>query len=183
MKKYIVRIILGLLITSILAVPNAAAEVSVQEPIMPDEGMTGSDSMYLDMEMDFARLQINPDYSDMQIKPGNNDEVTVMVTNKDNETITATPFVSIQPYSDKIIEESWVTITPVSADIAPDAKQEFVIEVHIPQDADIGYYSTSIAFTEDVMPTPYPTPYLDYLNGMHLSIDVWTPPNIQIQTP
>ena len=183
MKKYIVRIMLGLLITSILAVPNAAAEVPVPEPIMIDEGMTGSDSMYLDMEMDFARLQINPGHSNMQIKPGNSDKVTVTVTNKDNETITAAPFVSVVPYSDNLFEESWVTITPVSADIAPDAKQEFVIEVNIPQDADIGHYSTSIAFTEDVMPTPYPTPYPDYLNSMHFSVDVWTPPNIQIQTP
>ncbi|MCD4841370.1 MAG: DUF916 domain-containing protein [Methanosarcinales archaeon] len=183
MKKYIVRIMLGLLITSILAVPNAAAEVPVPEPVMIDEGMTGSDSMYLDMEMDFARLQINPGHSNMQIKPGNSDEVTVTVSNKDNETITAAPFVSVVPYSDNLFEESWVTITPVSADIAPDAKQEFVIEVNIPQDADIGYYSTSIAFTEDVMPTPYPTPYPDYLNSMHFSVDVWTPPKIQIQTP
>jgi hypothetical protein len=183
MKKYIVRIMLGLLITSILAVPNAAAEVPVPEPIMIDEGMTGSDSMYLDMEMDFARLQINPGHSNMQIKPGNSDKVTVTVTNKDNETITAAPFVSVVPYSDNLFEESWATITPVSADIAPDAKQEFVIEVNIPQDADIGHYSTSIAFTEDVMPTPYPTPYPDYLNSMHFSVEVWTPPNIQIQTP
>jgi hypothetical protein len=174
---------LGLLITSILAVPNAAAEVPVPEPVMIDEGMTGSDSMYLDMEMDFARLQINPGHSNMQIKPGNSDEVTVTVSNKDNETITAAPFVSVVPYSDNLFEESWVTITPVSADIAPDAKQEFVIEVNIPQDADIGHYSTSIAFTEDVMPTPYPTPYPDYLNSMHFSVEVWTPPNIQIQTP
>ena len=183
MKKYIVRIMLGLLITSILAVPNAAAEVPVPEPVMIDEGMTGSDSMYLDMEMDFARLQINPGHSYIHIKPGNSDEVTVTVSNKDNETITAAPFVSVVPYSDNLFEESWATITPVSADIAPDAKQEFVIEVNIPQDADIGHYSTSIAFTEDVMPTPYPTPYPDYLNSMHFSVEVWTPPNIQIQTP
>lgn len=183
MKKYIVRIMLGLLITSILAVPNAAAEVPVPEPIMIDEGMTGSDSMYLDMEMDFARLQINPGHSYIHIRPGNSDKVTVTVTNKDNETITAAPFVSVVPYSDNLFEESWATITPVSADIAPDAKQEFVIEVNIPQDADIGHYSTSIAFTEDVMPTPYPTPYPDYLNSMHFSVEVWTPPNIQIQTP
>jgi len=183
MKKYIVCILIGLLITSIFAVPNAAAEVPASEPIKIDEGMTGSDSMYMHMDMDFTKLQINPGYSDMQIKPGNNDKVTVTVTNKDNETITSAPFVSVEPYSDNLFEESWVTITPVSADIAPDAKQEFMIEVHIPQDTDIGHYSTSIAFTDDVMPAPYPTPYPDYLNTMHFSVDVWTPPNIQIQTP
>ena len=182
MNKCITKIILGLLITSILAVPNAA-EFTVSESVMIGEGVAGPGGAYPDIEMDFARLQINPGHSNMQIKPGNSDEVTVTVTNKDNETITAAPFVSVAPYSDNLFEKSWVTITPVSADITPDAKQEFVIKVNIPQDADIGYYSTSIAFTEDEMPTPYPTPYPDYLNSMHFSVEVWTPPNIQIQTP
>jgi hypothetical protein len=178
-NKYITQIVLGLLVISILTVPNAAAEVPVPEVAMVVEKMIASD--YTDV--DFSRIKINPGYSNMQIKPGNSDEVTVTVTNKNNETITAAPFVSISPYSENLFEESWVTIIPVSVDIAPDAKQEFMIKVNIPQDADIGYYHTSIAFTEDVMPTPYPNPYPDYLNSMSLSVDVWTPPNIQIMTP
>ena len=181
MNKHITQIVLGLLVMSILAVPNVAAEIPVPEPELIMEGEEMIASGYMDM--DFARLQINPGHSNIQIKPGNSDEVTVTVTNKDNETITAAPFVSVAPYSENLFEESWVTITPESADIAPDAKLEFVIEVNIPQDADIGYYSTSIAFTEDTKPTPYPMPYPDYLNSMHFSVEVWTPPNIQIQTP
>ena len=183
MNKQIITIVLGLLVMSILAVPNVAAAdpVPAPEPIMISEEMVVSENMYPDME--FAKLQINPGYSDMQLKPGGSDEFTVTVTNKDSETVTAAPFVAVQPYSENLFEESWATITPASADIAPDAKQEFVIEVNIPEDAYIGYYSTSIAFTENVMPTPYPMPYPVYLNSMHLSVNVWTPPNIQIQTP
>ncbi|MGP8320970.1 MAG: COG1470 family protein [Methanosarcinaceae archaeon] len=189
MKKYMLYIMLGLLIASILAVPNTAAVPNavtgfmVSESEMIVEEMAGPGGAYPDMEMDFARLQVIPGYSDMQIKPGNSDKITVTVTNKDNETITVSPFVSIVPYSDYIFEESWVTITPVSADIAPDANQEFLVEVNIPQNADIGHYSTNIAFTDDVLPTPYPTPDPEYYNSMHLSVDVWTPPNIRILTP
>lgn len=179
MNKYITKIVLGLLIMSILAVPNAAA-LETEAKLVSVESVV-LNTAYPDM--DFTKLQINPGYSNMQIKPGNSDEVTVTVTNRDNETITAAPFVSVVPYSENLFEESWVTITPASVDIAPDAKQEFVIEVNIPQDADIGYYSTSIAFTEDMIPTPYPMPYPDYLNSMRFSVNVWTPPNIQIQTP
>ncbi len=178
MNKHITKIVLGLLIMSILGVPNAAA---LETEAMISGEMVVSNTAYLDM--DFTKLQINPGYSNMQIKPGNSDKMTVTVTNKDNETITAAPLVSVVPYSENLFEESWATITPESADIAPDAKQEFVIEVNIPQDADIGYYSTSIAFTEDVMPTPYPMPYPNYINSMHFSVEVWTPPKIQIQTP
>ncbi len=187
MNKYITKIVFGLLIMSILTVPNAAAKVPVPEPMMiVGEGVVSGESVVSNTaypDMDFTKLQVNPGYSNMQIKPGNSDEVTVTVTNRDNETITAAPFVSIPPYSENLFEESWVTITPVSADIAPDAKQEFVIKVNIPQDADIGHYTTSIAFTEDMIPTPYPTPYPNYLNSMHFSVDVWTPPNIRIRTP
>ena len=181
MNKQIITIVLGLLVISILAVSNLAAADPAPEPMMINEEMVVSENMYPDME--FAKLQINPRYSNMQLKPGGSDKFTVTVTNKDNETVTATPFVAVQPYSENLFEESWATITPASADIAPDARQEFVIEVNIPEDAYIGYYSTSIAFTENVMPTPYPMPYPEYLNSMHLSVDVWTPPNIQIQTP
>ncbi|MBN1134493.1 MAG: hypothetical protein JXA38_06225 [Methanosarcinaceae archaeon] len=177
--KYITQIVLGLLVISILTVPNAAAEVPVSKTVTVEEKMIASDNM----DVDFSRIKINPPYSNMQIKPGNSDEVTVTVTNKNNETITVAPFVSISPYSENFFEESWVTITPVSVDIAPDAKQEFVIKVNIPQDVDIGYYYTSIAFTEDVMPTPYPNLYPNYVNSMSFSVDVWTPPNIQIMTP
>jgi len=106
----------------------------------------------------------------------------VTVTNKDNKTVTVAPFVAMQPYSENLFEESWVTITPASADIAPDSKQEFTIKVNIPADADIGYYGTQIAFTDDMMPTLYPTPYPQYFNTMQLSLNVWTPPKIQIQT-
>jgi|GEM_PF-3658535 len=138
MNKYITKIVLGLLIMSILAVPNAAALET--EKMVYAESFVSS-TAYPDM--DFTKLQINPGYSNMQIKPGNSDKVTVTVTNKDNETVTAAPFVSVAPYSENLFEENWVTITPASADIAQDAKQEFVIEVNIPQDADIGYYSTT----------------------------------------
>jgi len=179
MNRYITKIALGLLIMSILGVPNAAA-LETEAKFVSVENVVSS-TAYPDM--DFTKLQINPGYSNMQIKPGNSDDVTVTVTNKDNETITAAPFVSVVPYSENLFEECWVTITPASVDIAPDAKQEFVIEVNIPQDADIGQYSTSIVFTEDVIPTPYPMPYPNYLNSMHFSVNVWTPPKIQIQRP
>lgn len=183
MNKYITYVALGMLILGTLGVPNAAADVvpiSAPTPVMIAENAAYSDGG-LYSEMNLTRLQVNPRYSDMQLKPGESDKITVTVTNKDNKTVTSVPAVVIPPYSEFIFERSWVTITPASADIEPDAKQEFTIEVNIPANADIGIYGAQIAFTEDV-PTPYPTPYPKYINTMQLSVNVWTPPNIQIQT-
>lgn len=176
MNKYTTYMKCGLLVLCILAVTNAAhAQVPIEEPLPINDEM-----MYQVPypEMDYTKLQIKPGYDDMQLKPGGSDTITVTVTNKDTMTITSVPKVVSDPYSEFIFEENWVTITPASAEIKPDSKQQFIVEVNIPEDADIGYYNTHIVFTDEMNPMDYPM----YINSMQLSLNVWTPPNIQIQT-
>ncbi|KKH45133.1 hypothetical protein EO93_14535 [Methanosarcina sp. 1.H.A.2.2] len=183
------ELIVAMLLVSIAFMPAVSAIEVEAHPvpnsgmIMVDEVVTVTSDTGFNPDTDFAKLKINPRHSNTQLKPGSSDEITVTVTNKDNKTITVEPRVVLSPYMENIFEESWVTVTPARKDIEPDAKQEFTIKVNIPQDADIGNYGTDIAFTDDVMPTPYPTPYPQYINVMHLYVDVWTPPKIQIQTP
>ncbi|MCQ1537208.1 hypothetical protein FTO70_16305 [Methanosarcina sp. KYL-1] len=182
-------LIVAMLLVSMAFMPAVSATEVEVHPV-PDSGMimvdnevTVTSDAGFNPDMDFAKLKINPRYSNIQLKPGSSDEITVTVTNTDNITITAEPKVVTSPYEENILEESWVSITPASKDLGPDVKQEFTIKVNIPQDADIGNYGADIAFTDDVMPTQYPTPYPAYINSMHLYVDVWTPPKIQIQTP
>lgn len=188
-KGRIGELIVAMLLVSIAFMPAASAMESEAHPV-PDSGMamvgemvTETSYSSFNQDVDFAKLKINPRYSNTQLKPGSSDKITVTVTNKDNKTITLEPRVVPSPYMENIFEESWITITPASKDLKPDAKQEFTIEVNIPEDADIGNYGTDIAFTDDMIQTPYPTPYPQYINTMHLYVDVWTPPKIQIQPP
>lgn len=184
-----VELIIAMLLVNMAFMPTINAMESEALPV-PDSGMIMVDELVtvtsesdFNPDVDFAKLKINPRHSNPQLKPGSSDKITVTVTNKDNKTITVEPRVVPSPYSDNILEESWVTVTPASKDIEPDTRQEFTIEVNIPKDADIGNYGTKIVFTDDVMPVPYPTPYPEYINAMDLYVDVWTPPKIQIQTP
>lgn len=132
-------------------------------------------------DMDFRKLQISPRHSYMELMPGESDEVTVTVTNKDNKTISVAPMIVAQPYSEYIFDEEWVAVTPTSAELEPDAEEEFTIEVNIPDDVDRGHYGVQIVFTDDVIPSPYPTPYPNYINAFDLGVSVWKQPVIQIQ--
>ncbi len=132
-------------------------------------------------DMNFSKLQISPRHSYTELMLGESEEITVTVTNKDNKTISVDPMVVSQPYSEYIFDETWVTVTPASAELKPDAEEEFIIAVTVPDDADRGHYGVQIAFTDDVMQTPYPTPYPNYINAFDFSVEVWKPPVIQIQ--
>jgi hypothetical protein len=174
MKTKIVNMMLALLLISAAGVPAAMAAVPV--PI-PEPMPVMEDSP----DMNFSKLQISPRHYDRDLMPGERDEITVTVKNPNNETVSVVPTVKDQPYSDYILDEAWVTITPVSAELEPDTEEEFTIEIEIPDDAERAHYSMQIAFTDDVMPTPYPTPYQNYINAINLYVTVWKPPVIQMQ--
>jgi hypothetical protein len=158
----------------------AVAEVPEPMPVEPPMMVTPGDSIDL-ADMDFQKLQISPRHSHMELEPGKSDEITVTVTNKENVTVPVNPVVVDQPYSDYIFDEDWITITPASTELEPDAEVEFTISVEIPDDAERGHYGLQVAFTDDVMPTPYPSPYPMYINALDLHISVWKAPVMQIQ--
>ncbi|MEA1943940.1 MAG: hypothetical protein U9N07_01145 [Euryarchaeota archaeon] len=174
MKTRTVNMTLALLLICAAGVPAAMAVVPVP---VPEPMLVMEDSF----DMNFSKLQINPRHYGMDLMPGESDEITVTVKNTNNETISVTPIVKDQPYSDYILDEAWVTITPVSAELGHDSEEEFTIEIEIPDDADRGHYGVQIAFTDDVMQTPYPMPYPNYINTFDLNVNVWKPPVIQMQ--
>ncbi|RZN38796.1 MAG: hypothetical protein EF813_04530 [Methanosarcinales archaeon] len=133
-------------------------------------------------DMNITKLQISPRHTGLDLMPGESDEITVTVKNPNNETVSVDPMIKDQPYSDYVLDKEWITITPASAELEADGgEEEFTISVAIPDDAERGNYNTQIAFTDDVMPTPYPAPYPMYLNALNLHISVWKPPVMQIQ--
>lgn len=176
----IYSLIASMLLIGMAFSPVASADIetyATSETIL----IEGSDEAILYSDITFAKLNINPTYSNIDLKPGDNNEISVTVTNKDNKTITLEPKMVPTAYQQNLIDENWVSITPSSKDLEPEEKVEFTIKVDIPEDADIGDYGASVAFTDDTMPQSYSV-YPQYINAMYLYIEVWTPPNIQIQT-
>jgi FOG: PKD repeat len=80
------------------------------------------------------------------------------------------------PYSTNSINESWITILPTNATVAPGAVQNFNVDISVPWDEG-GYYNGQIAFTDDQMPNS-----ADYVNSMQLNLNVQTQSKIELQT-
>ncbi len=129
----------------------------------------------------YTKLQISPKHEYFQIKPGDEEEFTVKVKNKEEETVSASPRIEIPPYGEYFLEENWITVEPDSAEVKADEEKEFTVKVKIPEDAEIGHYSAQVLFSNDTIPTPYPAPFPMYVNAFKFSMEVWTPPKILIQ--
>ncbi len=72
--------------------------------------------------------QIDPSSDYRSIVAGNRDYFTVSFTNKGNETLALTPKLVTTPNSGNNINESWITISPTNATVAPGSVQNFILK-------------------------------------------------------
>jgi len=102
---------------------------------------------------------INPAYYSVYLMPGENETFNVSFRNEGNETLDIVPKVvaSSNDYYD-VVNESWITISPENVTVSPGVKQNFTIEVSVPEDTESGEYEAQIAFTNDTYPEEYDTP-------------------------
>ena len=179
MKTMTVSMILIFLLIAGAGIPAVAAMVPV--PVAVPIGTPPPGEVPEMPDMNVTKLQVSPRHDGMELMPGESDEITVTVKNPNNETVSVNPMVVDQPYSDYIFNEDWIIITPASTELEADGEKEFTINITLPDDAERGHYGMQVAFTDAVMPTPYPSPYPMYINALDMHISVWTPPVMQIQ--
>nr|QNO53060.1 hypothetical protein GKHFHOKN_00036 [Methanosarcinales archaeon ANME-1 ERB6]QNO53591.1 hypothetical protein BBDCAPAO_00028 [Methanosarcinales archaeon ANME-1 ERB6] len=194
-------VVLGVFILSVFSVAAVAGQAAPPQPVLNlgavvvglEAGVAGqasspqpapeeaSEQSEEEQQVDYKILQISPKHEWFELKPGSEKEFTVKVKNKDEETVSTSPRIEVQPYGEYFLEEEWITVEPRSAEIKAGGEQEYTVTVKIPEDAEIGHYSAQVVFTNDTMPTPYPAPFPMYVNSLMLSIQVWEPPKILIQ--
>ena len=147
---------------------------------------------------------IDPSYYHTYLTAGYNTEFTVSFTNNGYENLVLTPKV-IATTEMNSLNESWITIFPANATVAPGSIQYFTIEENIPWDAASGYYTNKIAFTDDIVPytegylvqgkypvqgigddiVPYTEGYYtdtEYVNQMYIYTYVYGQPKIELQS-
>ncbi len=129
-------------------------------------------------DVNYTRLLISSRYERFEMEPGDKTEFTVTVKHDENKSVSTQVHIEIPPYCDYCLEEDWITVEPMSAEIAAGVKQDYSVTVKIPDDAKIGYYNAQIVFTNDTWSMPYPEKFPAYVNACELSINVWTPPKI-----
>jgi hypothetical protein len=196
MKKYFAFMSIGLLLLSMTAitVAIAAPETTAAEPVLIFEPVLiaeptliaekiAADGYYQDMlypeiEKEIVPLLVDPGYSYLRIKPGESDEMIVVLYNHGKEPLTLEPYVAPKVFSDNMLDEDWVTISPAKAELKTGEKQEFTIKVSVPEDAELDHYDANVFFSdlEGDLAALYP----GYNGALELSVNVWLPPNVQI---
>lgn len=190
-------IVCGLLIVSILSIACAGAGAgskavpagagAIEEKIAGNPVVISSiavpetDTGYYYPE--FEKISVDPAYKYLELNPGDNKNFTVTVKNNDNKTVELNPRLLIIPYTEKYINESWVSISPSTKDLEAGEKEEFEVKVDIPENADLGNYAVLIAFTENVPEGDVAGYYPNFPGTMQLNLRVWVPPAVQILTP
>jgi archaellum component FlaG (FlaF/FlaG flagellin family) len=192
-KKSLLYISIGLLVVSSLFVSGAMADniAPLIQPLIPETKMVssgygvssapayaGDAAIYPYGEM--SKIVVKPSYSNIRLQPGESREIKVTVSNRGEETASIDPTMVIQPYTENYLKEEWVTVTPQNFELAPDSKQQFIVKISIPEDADLGYYYASMVFGE--FDAQNYTTYPVYGGSLEMSVDVWTIPNVQIET-
>ncbi|VVB86258.1 Uncharacterised protein [uncultured archaeon] len=180
MNKYASGIAIIALILGLFAVGGVSAQVVgvaeekvVSMPAMPAAEQPGN----------FTKLEILPRYGNFRLQPGESKEMTITIKNKEKKVVSLKPNIVIPPFSEYIMDKEWITVTPASADIPSEGSQKFTLKASVPKDASAGFYNAQVAFTDEEIPSPYPQPVPNYVHSFSLSMDVWTPPIIQITTP
>jgi hypothetical protein len=189
--KILKGIVCGLIVLSIISIVCAGAgaentietaaddvQAKVAAGSEPSSGVSAGDYF-----PEFDKLVVDPTYKYLQTQPGKSENFTVTVENKDNKTIELNPRLLITPYTEKFIEESWISISPSEKSLKPGEKEEFEVKVNIPEDADIGNYAVLIAFAENVPEGDVAGYYPNFPGTMQLNVQVWVPPEVQILTP
>jgi hypothetical protein len=157
----------------------AASEQVVIEPEMITEGMPVAG----EPAPNFTKLEISPQYSNFMLQPGESKEMTVTLRNKEKKAVSVKPTTVLAPYGGYNVYPEWITVTPESAEIPAGGSQKFTVKVAVPGDASIGNSGVQIAFTDETMPMAYPAPIPNYIHAMQLSLDIWSPPKVQILQP
>lgn len=157
----------------------AASSVPAAEPSVAGVAGISTGSYF----PDYQKVNVDPAYKYLQMKPGESENFTVAVTNNENGTIELKPRILFTPYTQYFINESWININPSGKSLKPGEKGEFEVKVSIPGDANVGSYSVLVAFVDKVPEGDVAGIYPNFPGTMQLSVQVWVPPSVQILTP
>ncbi len=169
------------LLLCLVLIPSALAQPDELTGDVTSESGTYEDSTISEPVADnegYTLHSINPTYYAVYLTPGSSETFNVSFTNEGNKTLNVAPKVMNMPGSIYPLNKSWITISPANVTADPGIKQEFAVEVNVPEDAKSGEYDAQIVFTDDMYPPEYGA---QYINVMNLGISVPVPPKLEFQ--
>lgn len=179
-----IRTIVSILVIAGMLVPAAGASIApASQPLdtgspstakASDDGDSGSTSE----AANYTRLYIEDRYSHLRLKPGEDDSITVLVENADDESVTITPeLVRVNPRG-RPIDDEWVSISAPTTTLDPGESVEVTVSVSVPESAELGDYRAELAFTNETI--AYPGRPARPVHSTTLNVDVWKEPTVRI---
>ena len=116
-----------------------------------------------------SKLKITPRFKHLGLKPGESESFDVKIRNPTDKDVKIEPkVVSFR----ETIDETWISFDKGAFTLRAKDSATVRITVSIPSDAEKGFYSCQIAFTNDSGGI--------YVNAIHLSVRVYIPPSVKI---
>jgi len=171
--------ILPLLLAVVLLVPVAAAGVTPQtnssQPASADVSSQQNDS-----PTNYTQLYVEEQYRSLELKPGESETVSVDVENGEDKAITIKPHLYTHTLGEPPINEEWVSISDEELTLEKGETKTVDATVEIPEDADLGRYSGSLAFTDEMV--SYPGGPARPVHAANLNLEVSKQPTVTIKS-
>jgi NACalpha-BTF3-like transcription factor len=166
-----------LMVLTAILIPESAEVIVKPIPISPDQIANPNP---MDLYKNMTRLIIEPRFKHVKVKAGEDVSFKVKLKNPTNKDVVIEPKVVISPYAERVVEEGWISFSKGKFVLKAKGEETLEISLKVPKDAEKGGYSCMIAFTNDTIPTPFPTGMPKYVNSMDLHVYVWIPPSVKI---
>lgn len=176
MKKALLLALVLCLIGVAAGVGVSAVSVSVPTPLPIPVEKVNVEKMYENV----TKIVIEPRYKHFRLMPGDEKEFEVKLKNPNDKDVGIKPKIVVFPFMDNYIDEDWISFDKDSFVLKAGEKEVVKIKIKVPEDAEKGYYSCMIAFTNDTLPMSYPSVKPMYVNQMSLSVNIWIPPVVKI---
>jgi len=171
----ITLVVVGAVAATGVVAATTGSTATATETATADGGVTAPDPG------NYTRLYIDERYRTLERKPGESDTVTVSVENGESEAVDIAPRIATPPTrSQPPVEPDWVSISSDETTLDAGESTEVEIAVDVPDDAEIGDYRGTIAFTDETVRYPGRPP--QPIHSVSLSVDVWQEPTVQLNS-
>lgn len=126
----------------------------------------------------YTKLYVDDNYAHLRIKPGESESFAVTVQNAEDEAVEVSPHLAVPQLRQRPVEEDWVSIDGGNVTLDAGEEREFTVTVSVPEDAELGRYQGSVAFTEETI--VYPGRPAQPVHAASFNVQVWKEPTVEI---
>ncbi|MFD1587651.1 hypothetical protein ACFR9U_11700 [Halorientalis brevis] len=169
--------ILSLLLAAVVVVPAAVAGIGPQSN-SPQQVTPATQPQQSAASTNYTQLYVDEQYRSLDLKPGESETVSVEVENGEDDEVTITPHLYTPKVGEPPIKAEWVSISDEELTLEEGETVTVNATIEIPDDAELGRYTGSLAFTDEKI--SYPGRPARPVHAANLHLEVYKQPTVTI---